>query len=358
MAGHRARQQPIILQNGRYVLSNFLGRGSFGEVWAGRDVVQDASVAVKLIDLGVHLDPALIQQAAAGALLETRILTRLRQSDRIVTIRNVALEPPMAFIVMDYLPRGSVDDRLNAGTVSLVEAVRWTREALDGLAYAHGLRVIHRDVKPGNLLLDDADRAVLSDFGIAEDTLHNLIAIDQVYVLHAAPELFQGSPSSPQTDIWAMGCTLYRLVTGHFPFNDQTAIANDDPEDAHRVNPQIPMSLTRVLRRMLDKDPATRYANARDVIDDLIDCHITHAWHLLADPSTIETWRCSAAEADYELTVRQKQNGRFEVRARRDRGSGLRQVFLDDRDTLARGRQLRRKLLVQVVEGEPIYRGS
>jgi eukaryotic-like serine/threonine-protein kinase len=116
MAGHRARQQPIVLQNGRYVLPDFLGRGSFGEVWAGRDVVQDAPVAVKLIDLGVHLDPTLVQQAAAGALLETRVLTRLRESDRIVTIRNVAIEPPMAFIVMDYLRRGSVDDRLNAGT--------------------------------------------------------------------------------------------------------------------------------------------------------------------------------------------------------------------------------------------------
>jgi eukaryotic-like serine/threonine-protein kinase len=232
--------------------------------------------------------------------------------------------------------------------------VRWTREALDGLAYAHALGVIHRDVKPGNLLLDDSDRAVLSDFGIAEDTLHNLLAINQVYVLHAAPELFQGSPSSQQTDIWAMGCTLYRLVTGQFPFNDQAAIVSDDPQDPHRVNPQIPMSLTRVLRKMLDKDPARRYTNARDVIDDLIDCHITHAWNQMPDASTVETWRCNAAEGDYELTVKQKRHGGFEVRARRDRGSGLRQVFFDERDTIARARQLRRNLLVQVVEGRPL----
>jgi serine/threonine-protein kinase len=354
MARQRPQQQPVILQNGRYVLNRYLGRGSFGEVWGGRDVVQDAPVAVKLIDLNVQLDPALVQQVAAGALLETRVLTRLRESDRIVTIRNVALEPPMAFIVMDYLRHGSVEDRANAGDVSLADAVRWTREALDGLAYAHGLGVIHRDVKPGNLLLDEECRAVLSDFGIAEDTLHNLLAINQVYVMHAAPELVNGSRSSEQTDIWAMGCTLYRLLTRQFPFNDAAEIVNATPEDVHRINQQIPMSLTRVVRKMLEKDPAQRYANVRDVIDDLIDCHITNSWEQIADPSTIETWRSSAPEGDYELTVKLKRNGRYEVRARRDRGAGLRQVFVDERDTLGRALQLRRRLLVQVVEGRPL----
>jgi serine/threonine protein kinase len=354
VAGQRAQQQPILLQNGRYVLNRFLGRGSFGEVWAGRDVVQDSAVAVKLVDLGVHLDPALVQQAAAGALLETRVLTRLRAGDRVVTIRNVAIEPPMAFIVMDYLQNGSVEGRLNAGATSLVEAVRWTREALDGLAYAHGLGVIHRDIKPGNLLLDDEDRAVLSDFGIAEDTLHNLLAINQVYVMHAAPELLQGQPSSHQTDIWAMGCTLYRLVTGQFPFADTATVLNQAPTDPHRLNPQIPMPLTRVIRKMLDKDPADRYSNARDVIDDLIDCHITHAWGRVPDPETIETWTCSTGQAHYELTVRQRPSGSFEVRVRRDLGAGFRHVHRGPHATIGRALQARRGLLVQLVEGQPI----
>lgn len=354
MAGQHAQPQPILLQNGRYVLSRFLGRGSFGEVWAGRDVVQDAPVAVKLIDLGVNLDPALVQQAAAGALLETRVLTRLRESDRIVTIRNVAIETPMAFIVMDYLPNGSVEGRAGAAHVSLVEAVRWPREALDGLAYAHGLGVIHRDIKPGNLLLDDEERAVLSDFGIAEDTLHNLLAINQVYVNHAAPELLQGQPSSQQTDIWAMGCTLYRLVTGQLPFADTAAIQGEEPPDAHRLNPQVPMSLTRVIRKMLSKNPINRYSNAREVIDDLIDCGITNSWETVADPGTVETWASSTGHGDFELTVKQDRSQAYEVRVRRNLGAGMRQVHRDVLSTKARALQVRRGLLVRLVEGRPI----
>jgi hypothetical protein len=114
------------------------------------------------------------------------------------------------------------------------------------------------------------------------------------------------------------------------------------------------MPLTRVIRKMLEKDPSRRYSNARDVIDDLIDCHITHAWELLRTPATIETWRCSTGHADYELTVSDRQNRGFEVRVRRDLGAGLRQVHRSPHATLGRARQARRRLLVQLVEGRPL----
>lgn len=101
--------------------------------------------------------------------------------------------------------------------------LRWTREALDGLAHAHDEGVVHRDIKPDNLLLDADDRAVLSDFGIAEDTIRELIAVPQVYVPHVAPEVISGAQSSTASDIFAMGCTAYRLLTGERPFADQGA---------------------------------------------------------------------------------------------------------------------------------------
>jgi serine/threonine protein kinase len=347
-----APQGPILLQNGRYVLSRQLGAGFFGEVWYGRDVVQDAEVAVKLLPLDVNLDPTLLQQTAAGILLETRLMTRLRKGDRIVTIRNVEIEPPLSFIVMDYLAKGSIGRRLDEARVSLTEAVRWTREALDGLAYAHGLGVIHRDIKPANLLLDDEERVLLTDFGIAEDTVHGLLVNGAMYVQHAAPELLAGSQSSVQSDIFAMGCTLYRLLTGEFPFQDPGDAARGVLRDPHLLNPQIPLSLTRVIRRALAPDPVDRYANAREMIDALIDCGVTNSWSLLEDGDTLETWQLIVDGETYELTVTRLRNGSFRVRARRDKGSGFREFYKNDFPTRPKAAQARRKLLVLGVEGK------
>lgn len=347
-----AAQGPILLQNGRYALTRQLGSGSFGEVWYGRDVVQDAEVAVKLLPLDVNLDPALVQQTVAGILLETRLMTRLREGDRIVTIRNVEIEPPLSFIVMDYLANGSVGRRLEQGRVTVTEAARWTREALDGLAYAHGLGVIHRDIKPANLLLDHEERVLLSDFGIAEDTVHGLLVNGAMYVQHAAPELLAGGASSVRSDIFAMGCTLYRLLTGDFPFPDPADAARGVLEDPHLRNPQIPLSLTRVVRKALSPVPSDRYANAREMIDALIDCGVSNAWILVDDADTLETWHLSADGETYELTVTPLRNGTFRVRARRDKGSGFREFFKKDFPTAPKAAQGRRKLLVLGVEGK------
>ena len=329
----------------RYLLVAHLGNGNFGEVWQGRDVWQDAEVAIKLVGPHVTLDEVL---------LETQLLTRLREHDRVVTVRNVAIAPPMPYIVMDYLANGSVEARLGATSVSIVDAVRWTRNALAGLRHAHALGVLHRDIKPGNLLIDAEGRAVLSDFGIAEDTIRNLLANPNVYGLHAAPELLQGQGSSVQSDIFAIGCTLYRLATGTYPFTSIADIqAWVEPTDAHRLNPQIPLSLTRVLRKSLARDSADRYADARRMSEDLGDCGIKNAWTMIIDPTAIESWTAGAPEGTYELrVVARPRAGDFEVIARLDQGAGLRQVLRDNHRTRALALQARRKTLVRVVEGE------
>jgi serine/threonine-protein kinase len=244
------------IHGGRYSMLGHLGGGHFGEVWRGRDNVQGDAVAIKLLGSTVTLDQAL---------LEARLLTRLRQHDRIVTIRNVELAAPGAFIVMDFLPAGSVGARMTPTGIDLVDAVRWTRDALGGLAHAHDLGVVHRDVKPDNFLVDDAGRAVLSDFGIAEDTINKLLANSVVYWPHAAPEMAT-SGSSARSDIFAMGATLYRLMTGEYPFSDPAQAATGSFVDPHRLNPQIPMSVTRAVRIALAADPAARYPDARDAV--------------------------------------------------------------------------------------------
>ncbi|MGB8329206.1 MAG: serine/threonine-protein kinase [Polyangiales bacterium] len=182
----------VILGNGRYGLLTLLGEGYFGEVYLAEDLELEEKVAIKLPSDEVELDEVL---------LEARMLNLLRKHERIVSIRNVELEPPRPFIVMDYLPNGSVEARMEAGEIAVIDTVRWTRDTLDGLAYAHSLGVIHRDIKPGNLLLDDNGGAVISDFGLAEDTVRKRIAHpDYLYGAHAAPELMAGEPTTPSSD--------------------------------------------------------------------------------------------------------------------------------------------------------------
>jgi serine/threonine-protein kinase len=328
----------------RYDLEEHLGNGSFGEVWRSYDSQQDAEVAVKLIGPHVTLDEVL---------LETQLLTRLRSHDRVVKVWNVSIEPPLPFIVMDYLQNGSVEARLDAGQVSLVEAVRWTRNALSGLAHAHALGVLHRDIKPGNLLIDDEERAVLSDFGIAEDTILGRLANPATYGLHAAPELLQGQGSTVKTDIFALGCTLYRLLTGQYPFaaiNDiRTGVA---PVDVHKLNPQIPLSLRNVVRTALAPDPADRFEDARRMNEALGRCAIRNSWVAVNDPNAIDAWSADTAEGVYDLRVtgRPRAND-FELRVRLDQGSGPRQVLLEHHSSRARALQARRTALVRVVEG-------
>lgn len=331
----------LTLGNGRYELDALVGAGHFGEVWRGRDTHQDTQIALKLLEAGVTLDEVL---------LESQLLARFTEHARIVTIRNVEVSPPRPFIVMDFISGGSLQDRLESGDVSILEAVRWVRHALDGLAHAHGLGVLHRDIKPGNILLDDLENGVLSDFGIAEDTVRNLLANDAIYVAHAAPELL-ATESTVLTDIWAMGCTLYRLLTGEYAFTDDDDARVRPLVDPHRINPQIPMPLTRVVRKSLAKESSDRYQDARVMLGDLTNCRIINSWQSISDANCIEHWESDSESGRYECTIRQRRDRRFEVLARLDQGRGLRRFFRDVVERESDARRIRRNVLVAVVQG-------
>jgi serine/threonine protein kinase len=264
-----------------------------------------------------------------------------------VHIRNVELAPPFPFIATDYLKNGSVGARLKKGRVSMVDAVRWTREALDGLAYAHDAGIIHRDIKPDNLLLDDHGRAVLSDFGIAEDTIRGLIANPAVYVRHAAPEVPLNG-TSKASDIYAMGCTLYRLLAGEFPFPEGVDAASGTLVDPHRLNPQIPMALTRVVRTALAADPGERYEDARRMLATLMACDVRFCWKPEDDPGTEETWRAEGADGEYVLKITESR-GTLTLLITRDKGAGHRRVWSASTVRRAEADRLRRKMLLAVV---------
>jgi serine/threonine-protein kinase len=329
---------------GRYQLLEFLGHGHFGEVWKATDHHQhQRPVAVKLFKQQVRFDQVVN---------EAKLQTLSREHPNVVEVFNVDLAPPRPLIAMEYLERGSAEARLRAGRVTLVEAVRWTRNALDGLHHVHQEGVLHRDIKPGNFLLRPNGTAAVSDFGLAEDTV--LKTVQGMYLPHAAPELLTGAPSSVASDIWAMGCSLYRLLTSRHPFDSREAAASGRYEDAQQLNPQLPRSLTRVISRALDLNPGRRYPSAAAMVSELAACGVRANWILVDDPSAAAAWSMALEDRDLLLRLVSRRRGGFELTVSADlrRGAGARRFRLERFDTEGRARQRMRTVLAAGVMGQ------
>jgi serine/threonine-protein kinase len=268
-----------------------------------------------------------------------------------VTIRDVELQPPRPFIVMDYLPNGSVGARLERGEVTVLDAVRWTREALDGLAHAHALGVMHRDIKPTNLLIDETGGAVLSDFGLAEDTVRRrIVHADYLYGAHAAPELRAGGLTTPASDCFALGCTAYRLLSSEYPYADKRAAAAGDHVPVHEHNPQIPNSLSKFVSKALAPRPDDRFASAHEMRGAVLKCSVFGSWTKVSELPN-ERWVATNEDASYELSIAPSKHG-YMLLVRRDLGKGFRHLTREEARSPAKLSQARRRLLRKLVEGK------
>jgi serine/threonine-protein kinase len=206
----------------------------------------------------------------------------------------------------------------------LVEFVRWIRNGLDGLAYAHSQGIIHRDFKPANLMLATNGTAKLSDFGIAEDTIKGQV-VTKLYGALWAPELLRGRPSSIQTDIWAVGCSLYYLLTGSYPFGaivDPTAVIAVRFRPIHETNSQVPMSVIRVVEKALAVDVTRRYPSAWAMLSDLLGCSVHRAWRPFVDPAALESWETCDGATQLRGTVKARKRGGFDVAIKRQTAAG------------------------------------
>lgn len=339
--------QTIPLASGRYEIRNpaQLGGGISGQVYDGWDNDLEQRVAIKVLAPGTAPDLALI---------EARTQRRLSDHRHIVTIRDVVVEPPQPFIIFDFIAGSSVRDHLDAGDVSLLDAVRWNRDGLAALTHAHSEGVHHRDYKPGNLLILDNGDAALSDFGLAEDTVRGVIADTRVYFPHVAPEVASRG-TSELSDVWAVGCTLYRLLAGTYPFIDRTALATGTFVPVRQFNPQVPRRLEAVVETALDVDPATRFQSAREMREALLACRVVCGWERVADADTVECWQTDAGRGPLDVRLVEKDNGDVELTARRDLGRGRRRFASERPTSVARGRQRLYTWLRQTVEQGDLY---
>jgi serine/threonine protein kinase len=245
----------------RYELVELLGRGGMGAVWRARDRTLDREVAVKEVTLPQGLDEAQVERLYARTFREARSAARLDHPG-IVTVHDVVEEDGRPWIVMQFV-RAEGLDRVIAreGPLPPARVAAIGLDLLDALGAAHAAGVVHRDVKPGNVLLPDG-RAVLTDFGIAtvagDETLTQAGAIvgSPAYL---APEQARHQKATPASDLWSLGGTLYAAVEGRPPFGRpdvwgvMAAVLSDDPDPLRLAGPLAP-----VLHGLLRKDPAQR----------------------------------------------------------------------------------------------------
>lgn len=260
---------------GRYTLDRELGRGGMGIVFLARDVALDRPVAIKL------LPPYLAAQQVIRErfLQEARLVARLSHPN-IVTVFAVEEHGDQVFFVMAYVRGESLSERVaHSGPLPPATAVRLIQEVAWGLGYAHSNDVIHRDVKPDNILIEQASgRAMIADFGVAHAAgASRLTGAGQLIGTpdYMSPEQAYGNPVDGRSDLYSLGATAFFALTGKPVFQAPSPIAlvtkhlNEPPPPLASLRPDLPPELLRAVDRCLAKDPAQRFATGEELAEAL-----------------------------------------------------------------------------------------
>ena len=279
---------------GEYSLQRELGRGGMGVVYLARDVQLDRDVAIKVLPTHLASDGA----ARERFLREARMAAGLSHP-HIVPIHRVSEAGGFVFFVMSYVEGETLGERLRArGPLPATDAMRVLREVAWALAYAHGRGIVHRDVKPDNILLEAATgRALVTDFGIAHGGADSVVATDPGKVMGTAhfmsPEQAAGEPLDGRSDIYALGVVGYLAVSGRLPFESSSNLpalllqqANGAPPSVMRAAPGLPLALGAAIDQCLARDPEGRFADGEALADALAPPAETRP----ALPPTLRAW--------------------------------------------------------------------
>ncbi|WP_087926678.1 serine/threonine-protein kinase [Streptomyces albireticuli] len=250
------------LLGGRYRLVSRLGHGGMGTVWKARDEVVDRDVAVKEPRVPDHLSEQHRQNVHLRMQREARAAARIDHPS-VVTVHDVVVEDGRPWIVMELVRGRSLGDQLTEGTLDPREAARIGLDVLGALTAAHEAGVLHRDVKPDNVLLGRNERVVLTDFGIAQIEGEQGLTETGAFVgspEYVAPERVLGQRPGPESDLWSLGVVLYAAVEGVSPFRRSNTPAT--LQTILSAEPQVPArgsgALGALIMQLLRKDPAAR----------------------------------------------------------------------------------------------------
>lgn len=263
--------QDSVLAN-RYRIVEKIGAGGMAEVYRGIDHVLERDVAVKVLT-------ERSDEVCRRFLLEAQSMARLNHPN-IVAVYDVGVDRDLSYIILEFV-RGKTMRELDRTKISFDDAINLTVQLLEALQYAHGQGIIHRDIKPGNIIVSDDNVLKVMDFGLARrmTDVSNLTQSGEIVgtIAYLPPERFLGKSGDNTSDLYSVGVLLYELLSGRLPFThesgDLVAVmfshVNDRPKPPRQLNPLIPASLDRIIMRLLDKDPARRFADAASLITEL-----------------------------------------------------------------------------------------
>ncbi|GHO93342.1 hypothetical protein KSF_033900 [Reticulibacter mediterranei] len=253
---------------GHYRLLRLLGKGGMAEVYLAYDEEKQREVAIKMISGHNvdYLERFMREVAAVDKLTHKHILPAYDYDS----------EESWHYLVMPYIPGGTLRELLEEGPLSPTAALELLEQIADALQFAHEQGIIHRDIKPSNILLRDAHYAYLADFGVAK-FVENSNRLTQTGTLlgtpeYMAPDLAEG-PATSSTDIYALGIVLYQMITGQLPFVAETPLAvywkqiRDQPQSPSQHQPSLSPAIDAVILRALEKDPHQRFHTARELAE-------------------------------------------------------------------------------------------
>jgi tRNA A-37 threonylcarbamoyl transferase component Bud32 len=262
----------------RYRIVARLGSGAFGEVYRARDGVLGRDVALKRIRLDAFVEPAMLEDVKQRFQREAQVAARLRHPG-IVTMHDIVQTPAISFIVMELVEGRSLQALLQErGRLPLDETVAIVTQVASALDHAHASGVVHRDVKPANIMIDSSGQAKVMDFGIAKlETGANLTSTGAIMGTpnYMSPEQAKGVKVDGRSDLFSLGCVLYECLTGAKPFRGESVsvilvkILTEEPPAADLAAAGLPAEIGSVLKRAIAKDPTARYPTGAALVEAL-----------------------------------------------------------------------------------------
>ena len=275
-SGARHSFEPGSSFNTRYRIESLLGQGGMGAVYKAYDTELGRTVALKLVRPELAASPETMQRFRQELLLASKISHK-----NILRIHDLGDSDGIKFITMAFVEGSDLASLIEStGRLAIDRALNFTIQLCAALDAAHGEGVVHRDLKPQNILIDHSDKLYVADFGLAKSLAAEASTMTRTGQLlgtprYMSPEQVEGKPVDHRSDLYSLGLILFEMFTAEVPFRGESALqimfqrVTAAPADPKKLRPDLPDYLANIILKCLERDPEQRYQSAREILNDL-----------------------------------------------------------------------------------------